>query len=219
MWFSDGIVEWVVKDERTSACGGFRIARYALRAARADRIVVEHRRLGRCASELGYHPIVVTPDGVVSDSELRSSPSPRGIGGFRQAGSRLPVWLKSNLKDVRELIRSVRFARDVASLVADDSEIVLVWQRHELFGHAGHRLARQLGCPLVVFTAAPKVWEARRWGVRRGPLERSDRMAGGRAAAPDRGSRRLRVRRGSWRSDNSRRRSISDAHHAIDCRH
>jgi glycosyltransferase involved in cell wall biosynthesis len=126
------------------------------------------------ARHLGYDTLVITPDGLVNEADLRSATPPSiGHEGVRAVGSRLPLWFKTSLKDVRELIRSARFSRELARLGVNGDRVVLVWQRHELFRRAGHRLARRLGCPIVVFTAAPKVWEARRWGVRRGPCERA----------------------------------------------
>ena len=119
----------------------------------------------------GYQTIVITPDGVVNEHDLRGASQSSERVGSRRLRSRLPLGLKTHLKDVREFIRSVRFARTVRRLKVDTLDVCLVWQRHELFSRAGHQLARRLGCPLVVFTAAPKVWEARRWGVHRGRTE------------------------------------------------
>lgn len=119
------------------------------------------------ASRLGYRPTIVTPNGLVTAEELRRDATPNHRTAFGQFGAKLPTSVKTAVKDVREWARSRRFSRDASQLVLLRSGVAFVWQRHELFARAGERLARRLGCPLVVVVAAPKVWEARRWGVRR----------------------------------------------------
>lgn len=120
------------------------------------------------ARDLGFMSMVVTPRGVVDVATLRrtASISSLGNGSRRRTVSFLPAWLKVAVKDVRELLRSISFSRSVAS-TAFPSDVAFVWQRHELFHRSGQQLARRLGCPFVLYVPAPKVWEARQWGVTR----------------------------------------------------
>jgi glycosyltransferase involved in cell wall biosynthesis len=79
----------------------------------------------------------------------------------------LPDTVKTFLKDARAAIHAYRFRKKGLDGPWEQSNVGLVWQRHDLFHTAGLHAARHFGCPLVLFVDAPVVWEARRWGVRR----------------------------------------------------
>jgi glycosyltransferase involved in cell wall biosynthesis len=110
---------------------------------------------------------VVTPDAVASAAttltytrhQVTASTATR-----RRRG--LEVLARTAVKDVREARRSRRRAH-VEHGPWDDTDVVLVWQHHDLFHRAGVGLASSLGVPLVSFVHAPQVWEAAKWGVRR----------------------------------------------------
>jgi glycosyltransferase involved in cell wall biosynthesis len=129
------------------------------------------RRLG--------HVWIVTPDGVVSSDELRRRASDANLAPAPSAAwhRRIPIVVKTAVKDVREWRRARRFHVD-ASGPWDGYDVACVWQRHELFHTAGPRLARELGVPSVVFVPAPLVWQAREWGVQRPGWSRWTERAG-----------------------------------------
>lgn len=108
---------------------------------------------------------LATPDlshegGVTGDApeQDRGSPALRSLRF-------VPTPAKTLLKDVRSLARGRTFRVDTGPW--DRTDVDLVWQRHELFGHAGLDLADRLDVPSVLFAPAVKVWEAERWGTRR----------------------------------------------------
>lgn len=51
--------------------------------------------------------------------------------------------------------------------VLGDKEVMMVWQRHDLFSGPGRRLADRYKVPLVTSVEALTVWEAEKWGVKR----------------------------------------------------
>lgn len=112
---------------------------------------------------------LLTPEGVVTPEEARSLASRRTATG--EPGSSwkrwVPTTLKTLAKDVREWRRATRFAHRPLDGEWGDRRLAFIWQRHDLFQDAGHRLARRYDVPLVLCVDAPVVWEARRWGVRR----------------------------------------------------
>ncbi|HJQ95986.1 MAG TPA: glycosyltransferase, partial [Acidimicrobiia bacterium] len=120
------------------------------------------------ASRLGFGVTVLTSFGVIESDSLRDRALSlkASLTTARRVSSTLPVPLKVALKDVRDFVRARRFARLVGR-TGPQGRPSFVWQRHELFQRAGRRLADQMGCPLVLYVPAPKVWEARAWGVRR----------------------------------------------------
>ncbi len=122
---------------------------------------------------------IVTPEGVVSPDELRRRASDARLAPTPSAAwhHRIPVVVKTAVKDAREWRRARRFRVD-ASGPWDGYDVACVWQRHELFHTAGPRLARTLGVPSVVFVPAPLVWQAREWGVQRPGWSRWTELAG-----------------------------------------
>jgi glycosyltransferase involved in cell wall biosynthesis len=122
---------------------------------------------------------IVTPDGVVSSDELRRRASAAELAPNPSAAwrHRIPVVVKTAVKDAREWRRARRFHVD-ASGPWNGHDVACVWQRHELFHTAGPRLAHALGVPSVVFVPAPLVWQAREWGVRRPGWGRWTELAG-----------------------------------------
>ena len=114
---------------------------------------------------------VVTPHGVLDPESVWAEASRPSLA------SRPPAWWRGLVpelavtlaKDARSAVHGRRFAGAIADgpWRNDDADVAFVWQRHDLFNHAGLRAARSLQRPLVTFAAAPLVWEARRWGVRR----------------------------------------------------
>ena len=121
------------------------------------------------ASRLAFGVTVITPIGVVDHDSLRDRASLPRPATNSNAATRptLPLPMKVAIKDLREWIRARSFARLVIETNLPDQRVVFVWQRHELFQRVGKSLADRLDCPLVIYVPAPKVWEARLWGVRR----------------------------------------------------
>lgn len=136
---------------------------------------------------------IVTPEGVMAPDELRRRASDASLasGTGSQWQRRVPVVVKTAIKDAREWQRARAFRIDPSGPWRG-REIACVWQRHELFQTAGPQLARALGVPSVAFVPAPLMWQARQWGIRRpgwsrwieragelGPLRRADVVACG----------------------------------------
>ena len=121
---------------------------------------------------------IVTPAGVLEPDEARrigSHPALRTADAptWRR---RIPLPAKTALKDLRQWQRARHFTVNQHG-PWDGTQLSFVWQRHELFQHAGLDLARTLGVPSVLFAPATLVWEAEHWGVKRrgwsGPLEQA----------------------------------------------
>jgi glycosyltransferase involved in cell wall biosynthesis len=112
---------------------------------------------------------VVTPEGVLSPEEARGVAT-----GSRLRPATRPTWKRhvprpaaTLAKDAGRLVRARRFRRAAQRGPWDGSDLVFVWQRHDLFHTAGFEVGRARGCPVILFVDAPTVWEERRWGVRR----------------------------------------------------
>lgn len=113
---------------------------------------------------------LLTEEGVLGPTEARALASRQGLTSSTSTSwkRRIPVVVKTAIKDGREMVRARRFARSLPPGEWDNVEdLAFVWQRHDLFQTAGRALADRLGVPLVLCVDAPVVWEARRWGVRR----------------------------------------------------
>jgi glycosyltransferase involved in cell wall biosynthesis len=111
---------------------------------------------------------VVTPGGVVDRREVRRRGSDPQLATETASSwrRRVPVVVKTAVKDVRQWQRARRFHVDPTG-PWHGHHVEFVWQRHELFHSAGPELARTLGVPSVVFVPAPLVWEAEQWSVPR----------------------------------------------------
>jgi len=109
---------------------------------------------------------IVTPEGLLAPDDLRSRASSASTAAAPSWQRRMPVVMKTAVKDAREWRRARAFRVDGAGPWSGH-DVACVWQRHELFHSAGPRLARELGVPSVVFVPAPLVWQAEQWGVRR----------------------------------------------------
>ena len=121
---------------------------------------------------------IATPAGVLEPDEARTIGSNPALGTDNAPTWRrhIPLPLKTAIKDVRQWQRARNFSLSQHG-PWDKTELAFVWQRHELFHHAGLDLADALHVPSVLFVPATIVWEAQNWGVRRrgwsGPLERT----------------------------------------------
>ncbi len=126
---------------------------------------------------------IVTPRGVVEPAEARSlgsDPSLRQPAEPSWRG-RIPTLAKTAVKDARQWQRARRFQVDPDGPWSG-TDLAFVWQRHELFHHAGLDLAEHLGLPSVLFAPASLVWEAEQWGVgRHGWSKRLEQAGEGRA--------------------------------------
>ncbi|HRA33875.1 MAG TPA: glycosyltransferase [Acidimicrobiales bacterium] len=111
---------------------------------------------------------LVTPEGVLDADAARRLASGAHLAPSESSSlaSRLPLLVKTAVKDVRQYARGSSFEVDVDGPWRG-APISFVWQRHELFHTAGLDLADALGVPSVVFAPAVAVWEAKRWGVAR----------------------------------------------------
>lgn len=112
---------------------------------------------------------IVTPEGAFTPEQARARATHTGLAVPTEEPfhRRVPVLGQTAAKDVREFVRGQRFDVPVADMPWANRDVAFVWQRHSPFHSAGHRLARRLHRPSVVFVPAPMVWEARQWGLRR----------------------------------------------------
>lgn len=112
---------------------------------------------------------IVTRSGIVDIDTARRNGSDAQLAAASSSRSwrrRVPVVVKTAIKDAREWQRARRFPVDPHG-PWQGNDVVFVWQRHELFHRAGLTLASRLRVPSVLFVPAPLVWQARQWGVRR----------------------------------------------------
>ena len=111
---------------------------------------------------------LVTPEGVLDADAARRLASGAHLAPSESSSlaSRLPLLVKTAVKDLRQYARGSSFEVDVDGPWRG-APMSFVWQRHELFHTAGLDLADALGVPSVVFAPAVAVWEAKRWGVAR----------------------------------------------------
>ena len=110
---------------------------------------------------------ILTPGGYLDDDQIQSA----AWGSDQQSTPRssrgsMRTIAETAVKDVRSLIRMARFDRSVNSNRLE-SDPILVWQYHSLFQTAGLTVGRQTKAPVVLYVAAPQVWEASSWGVTR----------------------------------------------------
>lgn len=114
------------------------------------------------------------PAGPLDPDGVRTAGWHQGAGGApSRLAARLPLTLKTALKDARRLVRVARRNRSVGGRHLPAPPPAYVWQRHDLGFVAGERLARRAGVPFVLSVHALQVREGARWGTRRplwGPL-------------------------------------------------
>ena len=110
---------------------------------------------------------VLSPTGYLNDAQIRHA-----AWGQNERPNARPdrsPWAKiaeTAIKDVRSVWRMSHFDR-AARRGSTQTRPLFVWQYHSLFQRAGLSLGRLLGVPTVLYVAAPQVWEAASWGVRR----------------------------------------------------
>lgn len=122
--------------------------------------------------QLWGEALVATTDGVFSPQESILFPKTSGgnrdqkqlVKNFRRF---LPEFFITAFKDF-QLKKS---KPTVWPIERDDRissrQLMMVWQRHDLFPGPGRRLADRFGVPLVTSVEAAVVWEAKKWGVSR----------------------------------------------------
>jgi glycosyltransferase involved in cell wall biosynthesis len=141
----------------------------------AEALWITAREWARAAERRFGEAWITTPDGSWRPADLPERSRQRQPGRSPRA---LPPTLRTLAKDLRLGARQTGFDAPVAGPWRTE-EVRLVWEHHDLFNHAGRRLARAAGASLVRYVHAPQVWEARKWGVRRplwgGLLERIER--------------------------------------------
>jgi glycosyltransferase involved in cell wall biosynthesis len=109
---------------------------------------------------------IITPSETV-DAEGALAFTIPSRGGDPASSSRVPLVVKTALKDGRQAVRAERFRRAAPPAVSRNCEPAFVWQHHDLFARTGAAIARDVGAPLVSYVHAPQVWEAASWGVQR----------------------------------------------------
>ena len=115
---------------------------------------------------------VVTMDRLASPSEVLDYPL---NGAFKSQNNRIrgkfvgmiPGLLKTVFKDMLQWKNSKNW-EIVNQLGCQKGEVAFVWEQHDLFAGPGRQLADKFGVPLIIYVHAPVVWEASKWGVKRG---------------------------------------------------
>jgi len=117
------------------------------------------------ARRFGSSWIVTPGETVDADGALAFTTPTRG--GAPARASRVPLVVKTAVKDGRQAVRAERFRRAALPTEAREGTTAFVWQHHDVFARAGSAIAKELGVPLVSYVHAPQVWEAASWGVER----------------------------------------------------
>jgi glycosyltransferase involved in cell wall biosynthesis len=117
------------------------------------------------ARRFGSSWIVTPGETVDADGALAFTTPTRGRAPAR--ASRVPLVVKTAVKDGRQAVRAERFRRAALPTEAREGPTAFVWQHHDVFARAGSAIAKELGVPLVSYVHAPQVWEAASWGVER----------------------------------------------------
>lgn len=112
---------------------------------------------------------VVTPNGIFSPEEVleRASKLAKSSGPIQRRFRWVPQIVRTAAKDVRLLIRAMRFRKAVSRSSSIGDCFDFVWQRHVPFHRAGLALGKSVNCPVILSVHALMVQEARQWGVRR----------------------------------------------------
>jgi glycosyltransferase involved in cell wall biosynthesis len=121
------------------------------------------------AEEIWGNVWIRTPEGVLSGREMASLTAG---GDSPTVGRRIdhgPIRMiaATAWHDLRQLSRARRFRSAAAKGPWMGRDLAFVWQRHDVFHTAGFQVARALSKPLVLYVAAPLIWEKSRWGLRR----------------------------------------------------
>lgn len=93
-------------------------------------------------------------------------PSGSGISGKSSLKSKVPLVVKTLLKDIRLFLEKRKYKLPTDA-PWQSHDIAFVWQQHDLFGGPGKKLADKHNAPLITKLDAPLVWESRKWGVKR----------------------------------------------------
>jgi len=116
--------------------------------------------------------LVATTDGVFTPQE--SMLFPRGAVNQLTGPSKLGIYRKLIPEFLITAYKDWTLKRSKPSLwpvenekVLAGKQVMMVWERHDLFAGPGRRLADRLQVPLVISVEAPAVWEAAKWGTTR----------------------------------------------------
>lgn len=121
--------------------------------------------------QLWGEALVATTDGVFTPQESMlfpresgpNRPSPKARN-FRKL---VPEFLITGYKDWRLKNSKPEVWPIEREEGLSAKQVMLVWERHDLFPGPGRRLADRFGVPLVTSVEAAVVWEAKKWGVAR----------------------------------------------------
>jgi glycosyltransferase involved in cell wall biosynthesis len=123
--------------------------------------------------KLWGNALVATTDGVFSPDESILFPK----GGQSELAIQSPI-----MRNLRKLVPEVlitalkdwKLKRSKPSVwpiefdeVLKRRQVMMVWERHDMFPGPGRRLASKLNVPFIISVEALAVWEAKKWGVKR----------------------------------------------------
>jgi glycosyltransferase involved in cell wall biosynthesis len=117
--------------------------------------------------------LVATTDGVFSPDESILFPKGTGVKSTTKSPAKnflrklvpeilITAWKDWNLRKSKPTVWPIESERELQKM-----EVMMVWERHDLFPGPGKRLATKLNVPFVISVEALAVWEADKWGVRR----------------------------------------------------
>lgn len=109
---------------------------------------------------------IATP-GEVLDYPLKAKGVSANLKVKKRFSSFFPSIAKTIFKDIIQWKNS-RSWKIVDELKYEKGDVAFVWEQHDLFSGPGRKLADKLEVPLILYVHAPVVWEASKWGVKRG---------------------------------------------------
>ncbi len=122
--------------------------------------------------EVWGESLVATTDGIFSPQQSMLFPiTPGGNNTSKPINTTIRKFIPEfiitgykdwKLKQSKPAVWPIELSNELA-----DKQVMMVWERHDLFPGPGRRLANKLKVPLVKSVEAAVVWEARKWGVKR----------------------------------------------------
>lgn len=112
--------------------------------------------------------VVMTTDRIAHPKEVMDYPRIKEgeEPSMRYQYSFLPMFLRVLLNDIL-IWKNNREWSLLNDLDLRHTEVVFIWEKHDLFRGPAFRLAKKLNVPFISYVHAPVVWEASKWGVRR----------------------------------------------------
>lgn len=122
--------------------------------------------------QLWGEALVGTADGVFTPQE--SMVFPRGSNEGKPTSGKIsfvrkfiPEFLITAFKDWELKTSKPKVWPIENEKLVSGKQVMMVWERHDLFPGPGRKLADKFGVPFIISVEAPVIWESRKWGVKR----------------------------------------------------